>query len=231
MNDRIRKILMVATAPLITGLLLGGMALENGTHIKPQNVEAFHNAARAALDEVPYTIGSWVGKDEAVPTEAVKLLRPNRIISRTYVDVANVHRRASLLIVQCRDSRDMMGHYPPICYPGQGEVLISARKRDWKAGDMTIPGMEYLFERRGHEYTSRRYVYDFMIVPGVPIIRDMDGVFRAAEDYQRRYFGAAQFQVVMSGDLTETERDEIFNVLVGANTRIIHLLQTGGITK
>jgi hypothetical protein len=70
-----------------------------------------------------------------------------------------------------------------------------------------------------------------MIVPGVPIIRDMDGVFRAAEDYQRRYFGAAQFQVVMSGDLSEAERDEIFNVLVGANTKTIRLLLNGGMKK
>lgn len=231
MNNRIRKILVVVTAPLITGLLLGGMAMENSTHIKPQNVEAFHDEAREALDQVPYVIGSWVGRDEAVPTEAVKLLRPNRIISRTYVDVADVNRRASLLIVQCRDSRDMMGHYPPICYPGQGEVLISSRPRDWKAGDMTIPGTEYLFERRGHEFTSQRYVYDFMIVPGVPIIRDMDGVFRAAEDYQRRYFGAAQFQVVMSGELSQAQRDEIFDVLIGANTKTIRLLMAGGITQ
>ena len=91
MNNRIRKFLLVTTAPLVTAALLGGMAMENSTHIKPQNVEAFHDEAKAALDEVPYVIGSWVGKDEAVPIEAVKLLRPNRIISRTYVDVADVN--------------------------------------------------------------------------------------------------------------------------------------------
>jgi hypothetical protein len=35
----------------------------------------------------------------------------------------------------------------------------------------------------------------------------------------------------MNGDLSEADRDEIFNVLIGANTKIIRLLMNGGITK
>mgnify|MGYP007071125856 CR=1 FL=1 len=30
------------------------------------------------------------------------------------------HEQVNVAVVQCRDARDMGGHYPPICYPGQG---------------------------------------------------------------------------------------------------------------
>ena len=40
-----------------------------------------------------------------------------------------------------------------------------------------------------------------LVVPGRGIFRDIKGVNRAAEDYERRHFGAAQFQFLMFADL------------------------------
>jgi hypothetical protein len=72
-------------------------------------------------------------------------------------------------------------------------------------------------------------VYNFMIVPGVGIVRDMRGVEHAAEDYQERYFGAAQFQITMNADIPQYDRDRIFAQLVGGNTKMIETLKSGGI--
>lgn len=226
--------------------LLAGMVAEQRTHIKPADVEPYHARARAAIEAVPYVIGYWTGKDDDIPPAAQKLLRPNAILSRTYIDTqpsARGPRVASLLIVQCRDSRDMVGHYPPICYRAQGRTpeafagcMDSPEKgvnRDWRVGDTIIPGVEYRFLHRRQGQFWRTTVYNFFIVPGKGIVRDMQGVVDAAEDYQQRYYGAAQFQLVFSGlasdDLSQAEHDEIFATLMAPNLSLIQTLTSGGL--
>src|SRR5438477_7343006 len=121
MRLALRQLAFVLTPPVLSMGLLAGIVAEQATHLKPKDVEPYHDRARAAVDAVPYFIGNWTGKDDDIPAAAQKLLRPNAILSRTYseIDTSSLggrHREASLLIVQCRDSRDMVGHFPPICY-------------------------------------------------------------------------------------------------------------------
>jgi hypothetical protein len=231
-------------APLLLLGLLGAIALQNASHLKPKDVESFHERARIAIkgrpvgDDryeggIPYSIGRWTGRDEPIPTEAQKLLKPNAIFSRLYVDTSpsgmTMRRSADLLIVQCRDSRDMGGHYPPICYRAHGQELKSKKEKTWVLpGGLYLPGIEYEFERNEGGEVSRRFVYDFMVLPGPNggIVRDIEGVYKVSEDYQQRYYGAAQFQLVMGGSLSEAERDQIFQELVGANVAVIQTLKT-----
>jgi hypothetical protein len=151
------------------------------------------------------------------------------MISRTYVNPRRIDRQAGFLIVQCKDSRDMLGHYPPVCYPAHGMTMVSETHRDWPAGSLTIPGTEYVFSQGEGTARVNTVVYNFMIVPGVGFARDMDGVLKSASDYQQRYFGATQVQLTMSGELPEPERDRIFADLVGANTTMIDMLKSGGL--
>jgi len=77
-------------------------------------------------------------------------------------------------------------------------------------------------------------VYNFLIVPGRGIVRDMKGVEQAAEDYQQRYYGAAQFQVVFHGQASaeprsRQDRDEIFATLMEPNIKLIETLTSGGL--
>ena len=237
MTIRGRTISLVLAAPMMSVGLLTGMAMERRTYITPADVEPYHARARAAIHDVPYVVGYWVGKDDPVPVAAQKLLRPNEILSRTYIDKETDawgprDRAASLLIVQCRDSRDMLGHYPPRCYPSTGMTPVFEEDRDWTVGDLVITGKEYHFTRQLQGQTHRTTVYNFFVVPtraragtggrahavAAAIKRDMDAVRDAAEDYQQRYYGAAQFQVVFQGiqsaDLPRGERDEIFATLI-----------------
>jgi hypothetical protein len=248
MANRARKLTFVLAPPMMAATLLAGLTLEQGSYVKPQDVEPYHAAAHAAIERIPYTLaqGRWTGKDQPLPSAAQKLLRPNAVISRTYEDnqktefgsaVSGRERSATLLIVQCRDSRDMLGHYPPRCYRSHGMEQKSAEPRDWKVGDMTIPGVEYGFEQKLIGQTYRTTVYNFFVVPGgksnEPLRRDMDAVRDAAEDYQQRYYGAAQFQVVFQGlssaDLPRSERDDIFRTLIEPTIPVIKTLSSGGL--
>jgi hypothetical protein len=248
MANQARKLTFVLAPPVMAMTLLGGLTLEQRSYVKPQDVEPYHAKALAEMDQIPYVLdhGRWTGRDQPLPTAAQKLLRPNAVVSRTYEDnqkgefgagAAGRERSATLLIVQCRDSRDMLGHYPPRCYRSHGMEQKSAEPRDWNVGGMTIPGVEYGFEQKLVGQTYRTTVYNFFVVPGGksnnPLRRDMDAVRDAAEDYQQRYYGAAQFQVVFQGlssaDLPRSERDEIFQTLIEPTIPVIKTLSSGGL--
>jgi hypothetical protein len=249
MAYRTRKLTFMLAPPVMAATLLAGLTIEQSSYVKPQDVEPYHARAKAAIDQIPFVLaqGRWTGRDMPLPTAAQKLLRPNAFISRTYEDnqkgefgtpgTIGRERAATLLIVQCRDSRDMLGHYPPRCYRSHGMEQKSAEPRNWKVGDLVIPGVEYGFEQKLVGQTYRTTVYNFFVVPGgrnhAPLRRDMDAVRDAAEDYQQRYYGAAQFQVVFQGlssaDLPRAERDDIFRTLIEPTIPVIKTLSSGGL--
>jgi hypothetical protein len=239
MKVSLRKFASTLLPPILSVGMLMGIVAETRSHLQPHDIEPYHARAKAAIDGVPYVIGTWTGKDQTVTVAAQKLLRPNAILSRVYVDSTATSpyqiRAASMLIVQCRDSRDMVGHYPPICYRAQGMTADDkyCGPRDWTVNGTKIPGYEYQFTEVFQGQTTQTIVYNFLIVPGRGIVRDMKGVERAAEDYQQRYYGAAQFQVVFQGlasaEPSRDQRDEIFATLIGPITPVIQTLTQGGL--
>ncbi|MEO6435287.1 MAG: hypothetical protein ABIP55_05945 [Tepidisphaeraceae bacterium] len=246
MRFGLRQLAFTLTPPVLACGLLAGIVAEQRRHLQPPDVEPYHARAREAVKKVPYFIGTWTGHDEEITIAAQKLLRPNAILSRKYVDHAAPQARpgearsgdgraASLLIVQCLDSRDMVGHYPPICYQAHGMTPDQNHSgpRDWSVNGMTIPGYEYQFTEVYQGQTLLTTVYNFLIVPGKGIVRDMKGIEQAAEDYQQRYYGAAQFQVVFHGQASaegsREERDEVFATLMGPNLKLIETLTSGAL--
>jgi hypothetical protein len=231
---------LALAAPLTALLMLGGVVLERKDHLAPAQVEVYHAKARALVEAFPHTIGFWTGSDYEITRAAQKLLRPNAIVSRRYVenhtDRAS-NREAQLLIVQCRDTRDMLGHYPPVCYPAHGMTQIDAQPREWTLGDLPINGMEYSFVRRRNGTSQLTTVYSFFVVPtrnGRDAIRpDMSAIRAAAEDYQQRHFGAAQFQMKFDGDSADSwsraERDEVFAALFEPAVPVIRMLSIGAL--
>jgi hypothetical protein len=223
----------ILISPLISLGLLGAILTEQRTHIKPEDVEPYHARAREAVDNLPWHLSVpgafWVGQDVPVQEAAITLLRPNVILNRRYIDTVDRRRSASLLIVQCRDSRDMLGHYPPVCYPAHGQTLENqATIRQFMVDGMEVPATEYMFVTTVNEHPVRTTVFNFLIVPGQGIVPDMNGVRRAAGDYQQRYFGAAQLQVLVSGEIPAEERDRVFTEIVTATAPVIRTLKSGG---
>jgi len=236
MVSRKRIFRSVIAAPLLCLGLLAGMTAEQRTHIPPPDVAGYHASIKALLADdtkVPYFLGSWTGSDMPIPEAAQKLLRLNAFVSRRYVDnsASNTVRRtrwADLLIVQCSDSSDMDGHWPPNCYPARGERLEFQHARTWNINGTEIPLNEFLFVHNNEGRTIRRCVYNFLIVPQRGIKRQMDDVRSAAADYRQRFFGAAQVQVIMDGDLPQAEREAIFSDLMKPITPVITAINTTG---
>ena len=96
---------------------------------------------------------------------------------------------------------------------------------------LCINGVEYQFDSVINGKTYRRIVYNFMVAPGRGIISDMKMLEGAAEDYEQRYRGAAQFQVVFRSlagqELSEAQRDETFATLMRESAAAIDLFKSG----
>jgi hypothetical protein len=224
--------LSILASPLLCLGLLGGIVAEDATHLQPADVEPYHARARVVIEAWPTTIpeGDWtLVEAQPLPESAEQLLHPNCVISRGYrsrtIRVNGQPAQASLLIVQCKDARDMAGHYPPICYPASGEPQLSAVAFKMLVNGIPISGMQYEFLREVLP-AARQCVYDFFVVPGKGVVADMAGVRKSAGDYQRRWYGAAQFQVVMNADYPPEVRDQIFREIIGASPTALTVLNT-----
>ena len=212
--------------------LLGGIVAEDRTHLKPSDVEPYHAKARQVIEAWPKTIaeGEWTSKDDQLPISAEQLLHPNCSLSRAYTSgvlrPGGLPAQASLLVVQCKDARDMSGHYPPICYPAAGLPQIGeGQPFTMQLGGMAVSGKEYVFLKNTLP-VARQCVYDFFIVPGSGCQPDMERVRLYAGDYQKRYYGAAQFQVVMDADYPQDVRETIFREIIGANAKALSVLNS-----
>jgi hypothetical protein len=221
--------------------MLVGMMAEARTHVQPSEAEPHLKRCRDAIAAFPSKIetanGTWTGQDSVMPEPAIKLLLPNAILSREYV---NDKTRAvvELLIVNCGNARYLQGHYPPNCYPSQGENEIKddRKSRTWDLPDMKINGMEYHFLPKSPT-DQDHVVYNFFVMPHVPgvtvahkeldgkIFPDIDAVYKSGEDYQRGYYGAAEFQLVTGAELTSQERDQAFIDLLSPNQNILWTLE------
>ena len=237
-----KRLSAIFVSPLLCLCLLGGIAVQQRTRLRPDDaaVTAYHDRAKRAINAMEwrvYALGTaWTAIEHKPETAAVRLLRPNEILSRRYVQNTTSSRPmvAELLIVQCRDSRDMTGHYPPICYRNIGHEMVYAERRGPILVDNEqVPYTEYKFEK----YTAGRadtiYVYNFFVVPGRGAVDDIKGVHEAAEDYERRFFGAAQFQVVMQEAVVPDARvrEEVFASLLRSHPALIGELKTDGMTQ
>jgi hypothetical protein len=198
---------------LFAGVLLLGMFGDRLSMPKPADAAAYHGATSAAAGALPLRIADWVGKETKVPPAAVALLRPNVMLSRRYLNTST-GLELNLLLVQCGDARDMLAHYPPVCYPSRGWVLSAGQPREWALRDLIVKGMEYRFAMNTLGRDQSLVVYNFMVMPDGRFLPDMAAIEAAAADVNARYFGAAQFQFVFAGDQDAGARDRALSELL-----------------
>ena len=229
----------ITASPVLCLAVLGGIALQQRARLRPDDprVTTYHADAKREINGIPWRVDvvgtTWTAVAHTPETAAVRLLRPNEILSRRYVQNTTSGRPmiAELLVVQCRDSRDMTGHYPPICYRNIGHELVRTdRHPPLDVGGTPVPYTEYKFEKYTHGRAETIFVYDFFVVPGRGAVDDIKGVYDAAEDYERRFFGAAQFQVVMQEAVVPDARvrHEVFAALIRSSPTLIATLTTDG---
>jgi hypothetical protein len=224
--------------PVLCTAVLVGMSFENRRYVSETDLEPFHARAARAIDSIPLAIPPWMGSEIELGKEERQLLKPNAYRCIEYVDtraaaITDPSRSVKMMVAECRRANHMAGHYPPNCYPAQGYMQAGELQRDWVVAGQTIAGTEYQFERREQGRIIRTCVYNFMVLPQQGIKRDMKAIYASAEDYQQRYFGAAQFQVLFYGPLADAsardERDEIFAELITPCVGVIQTLSEGAI--
>lgn len=182
-------------------VLIAGFLLRQQSSMDPVVVEGYHEQIRQAVAELPYRVGDWIGVDVPVPTSAQKLLRPNAIFSRTYRDTRS-GEEVSVVLVHCRDTRDMVGHFPPVCYPAHGWTDQTDRK-DWSIDSKT---RVYAFERKSGEESQGIVVWSFFELPGVGRVADMDALRRLDESRARKTLGAAQVQILFDSEVSPSDQ-------------------------
>jgi hypothetical protein len=220
-------VLRAHAAPVLVLLLLGGICAERALfHLPPGDPDAFHARVRDVAEHVPDRIGDWVGTVVEPPASAVSLLKPNYLRSLRFEN-ATTKERASLVMVQCRDARDMTGHWPPNCYPAHGWTLRSTAKKDLLVGRRKVPVTAYRFTIEAIDRYEEIVVYNFFARPDGVVEDGREGVRQVAEDPRMKVFGAAQFQVVFEAHTPEPRRDEVFRTLVGGVFPLVETLLEG----
>jgi hypothetical protein len=212
-------------AIVISVALFAGAAADRVSVLPPRDSEPYHARVRAAAEKAPTQFGTWTGVDCKVPGEATKLLRPNAVVSRVFTDSAT-GMQASFLLVQCTDVRDMLFHYPPICYPARGLTQIGKDPRQWNVDGLKIAGTEYSFESSTFANANITIVDNFMILPDGRTAPNMEAV-REQLRLRNRYFGAAQIQVVFDGGFPRERRDAVCAEFIANHMPLINVIRSG----
>jgi hypothetical protein len=173
------------------------------------DASGYHAAVRSEAGRFPYHFGDWLGVDAPVPQAAVAMLKPNFIISRRYQNIVT-GEALNFLVVHCEDARDILGHYPPVCYPNQGWRVEAAQPHDWLVGEISVNGTRYAFSNSLADNRSKLLIDNFMVLPTGATGRGMDEVELVARDGSLKHFGAAQVQLVYLTSVTEARREQIF---------------------
>lgn len=214
-------------ALILTPLLLLGLYAEQRSFAMRDDSGPYHARVDAAIRSIPLSTGAWDSTQILVPEPAQKLLRPNAMFARQYRDRSS-GRSASLIIIQCRDTRDLAGHYPPICYPGHGWTRRGQSEVSVRAGARALPARRYTFSRLSFDREARLVVYSLFVIPGRGAVPDMESVYDAASNYRTRPFGAAQVQVVLTEEPGADEERRIVAEVLGPAAEAIAAIETAG---
>lgn len=211
-------------APVLTLGLLIAVGVDG--RISPEKVEnatAYFDAVRASVESLPRQIGRWTGRDVPVQPAAQELLRPNVLMQRRYTDPLS-GSYVDLLIVHCGDVRDMIGHFPPVCYPANGwEMLGEGEAVRVPTRERTVDAMEYRFARSLEDRDLNQVIMNFFIGPDAsdPVAPDYRYVSAAAGSIELAGLGAAQVQIITPSTMDASDRAAVYAKFTEALSPIV----------
>lgn len=217
-------------APLLAGLMLLGMAGTNSRHLTPEDASDYHARVRVAVDGVPYLVGDWLGRDVPVPVEATNMLRPNALLSRAYFN-PRTGQQVSVMLVQTGDARDLVGHYPPECYPASGWSPVS---REPVKLPISLEGRTREVEVIHYDFAMSQFtgpkhieIYNVMILPNGQFSTGMAGLKQISDSYQLRHLGGAAMQFIPDLTMTDEQVLDAWQQFIAALRPAIETIQRG----
>ena len=216
---------------LLAGLILAAIGIQHAVAMhRPASTVRYHERVKAAAELVSKHIGPWVGEDVPVAVQATTLLRPNVMVSRRYVNIEN-GLTAGFLFVHCSDAHAMAGHFPLRCYPARGWDVRNSAVRDWSVDGLAISGMEYTFSSPENSTSPHQpqlvVVANFLLRPGVKVLRDMDAMVSSVIGAGGPASGAGQMQIYFDASVPQEDRDAAIVTLVGGYADSIRTILAG----
>ncbi len=208
-------------------LLIAIMTLGNIGQGTPAGAQEYFDRVAAQIDAVPYVVGDWFGMNLPYTEVEVQMLRPNKMLQRTYQD-PTTGQKASLSIVHCTDIRDMQGHFPPNCYPSHGWNLDSSELMG-----ITFDGREqqarfYVFSRTNRGTRETIEIVSFFAVPNSEgIVSEMDALSNAAKNPQAAGLGAAQVQILTPASQSQATKNLMISKILEAVEPVVQTVQEG----
>lgn len=212
-------------ALVILVMLMLGAGFYQPRFKMPEYRESYFKAIQAVSSEVPYRVGPWRGRDEQPQEAAERMLHPNVIMQRRYVNQLN-GVQMSLLFVHCEDVRDMEGHYPPACYPKQGWQQTDVQQHEVQTAMLDFDIFTYQFAPT-HGQNTDLTVYNFFILPTGRILGDYQPVRSAAGDPNLRFGGGAQVQFVFDNRSTLAQQMQAVELFTATLTDLLQLVADG----
>lgn len=217
MTPRRRKPTLALAAAPLTAILLIAMAAYSVLSIRPSGSDAYFRQVREAIEALPDRIEGYHSVDREPLPSSIELLRPNKLLQRQYTNPVT-RSTFSILIVHCGDVRDMMGHYPPKCYPSNGwEVDAATSESIERAGSSPIPITRYRVSQESGTTRYARVIANTFVVPRAdsPLGRDdrvLDSVTRTRWSSG---LGAAQVQIITDAEMDDDTRERIERAVAG----------------
>ncbi len=206
-----RKPVSALLAAPLTAIILAGMGGYSLASIRPTGGEAYFARVRVAIDALPMQIDGYIGVDRPALPAAVEMLRPNRLLQREYTDPLT-GSSFSVLVVHCGDVRDMMGHYPPVCYPSNGwEVESTSGEAIERSQGGPIPITRYQVSRDDGSLRLSRVIANTFVVPRAddPLGRDDRALDSVTRTRWSSGLGAAQVQIITDAQMDPADRERI----------------------
>lgn len=224
-------------APLISLAMLGGLYATDAMHLRPSDVGDYHERVAAALKDVPYAVGDWIARDVPVPTQATDMLKPNALLSRQYLNT-RTGQRVSVLVVHTREARDLIGHYPPECYPANGWTLtereaVHLPKGSSSSAEGDKESLEvgrYSFVMDSFSGRDELEVLNLMVLPTGRYSLGMAGLAGVSGDYRVRHFGAAAVQLVFNPPMSEQAQAHVWTLFFQAMQPALQTIQSATIS-
>ncbi len=193
-----------------------------------ESADVFHASVRSSMESIPYKIGPWVGSDVEAAAAATRLLKPVKLMQRRYTD-PSTGKSFNLLMVYCGDTRDMLGHYPPNCYPAHGWKARSVNAASFELAGSRFAATEYTFARSAVGVDQALDIFNFFVLPSgdARLVADMDAVNRASQQRTGVTLGAAQVQLLFTDHSTPAEQAEIRSLVLSAIEPTLETITAG----
>jgi len=214
--------------PLCTLVLLVALYAVGGiSQGPPAGAQEYFDQVASQIDSLPYRIDGWFGINLPFTDVEVQMLRPNRILQRTYQN-ETTGQKTILSIVHCTDMRDMAGHYPPVCYPAHGWDFDSAKPMEITIGGRLQEARVYQFSRLNQGMREAIRIVSFFIVPySDRIIYDKETLGLAAKNPHAAGLGVAQVQILTPGSQSEESADQMVSKILAVVQPVIDTIEAG----